>query len=347
MYTALYYPHTKLRKPEFTKAALLLWDKVNYISPSREYTPYYEDPILAEAAELLTVQHVPSEDEKRRAHAEIARLVGAELPEWFVFNPENPNLNYEIMAEKLLPETWEMLLESKFVQQSQNLSPQINAYDYMMSTSLGLTIMSILANVCAGQEKPTITDESDNYAALTRYFTVLGKGTYGNIELARDITPEAERLVTISVNTLSGQHAALHDIVELRKREEKARDPFLRELRRKYFDEVNKYIARLQSVTKKSDTADVEQEFERAMKDDLDNLRRELRLESWKLLFSKEMLMAVALAVGVVVEPIITTTIGTALLGKALFDHRENKRAKYKGHAMSWLYRTHPSLIHG
>jgi len=103
----------------------------------------------------------------------------------------------------------------------------------------------------------------------------------------------------------------------------------------------------LQSVTKESDKTLVEHEFEIAMKDDLENLRRELRLESWKLLVSKEMLIAIAVTVGAVVELITTTTISTALLGKALFDHRENKRNKYKGHAMSWLYRTQPSVIHG
>ena len=75
MYAALYYPHASLQKPEFAKMALLPWDKMNYISPFRGYPPYYKDSALAEAAEILTVQHVPSEDEKHKAHAEIERRV--------------------------------------------------------------------------------------------------------------------------------------------------------------------------------------------------------------------------------------------------------------------------------
>jgi hypothetical protein len=51
MYSALYYSHTRLREQEFAKTALLLWDKVNYISPFRGFHPEYEDSTLAEAAE--------------------------------------------------------------------------------------------------------------------------------------------------------------------------------------------------------------------------------------------------------------------------------------------------------
>src|SRR6266436_320865 len=123
MHTALFYPHTKLRKQDFTKTALLLWDKVNYISPFKNYKPIYKDPLLAEAAEMLAVEHVPSEEEKEQAHIEIEKLVKSNLPEWFLFKPENHNLSYEIMPEKLLPQTWRMLLETKFVKQNGTPGP--------------------------------------------------------------------------------------------------------------------------------------------------------------------------------------------------------------------------------
>jgi hypothetical protein len=371
MYSALYYPHTRLGNPEFAKTALLLWDKVDYISPYAGFRPSYEDPVLAEAAELLTVEHIPSEDEKQEAHTEIERLVDAKPPDWFMFTPENPNLgylSYDVMPEKLWPETWNMLLDSQLVQIGRKPAPsaeygrssadvdyELSPRDYVMTTSLGLTIMSILADICAGEEKETVTDESDNYAALTRYFTGRSEGKYGNVSLAGDVAPEAKRLVTISLKTLSGRAATLQDLVELRKREDNERSPFLWELRRKYFDGIDEYIDRLQKVKKegdktkneKRDISEIEREFEVAMEADLKNLQQELRLESWQLLFRKEMLGAVAVAAGAVVEPVTTTTISTALLGKALIDHRENKRSKYKGHAMSWLYQMHPSRIYG
>jgi len=361
MYSALYYPHTGLQKPEFAKTALLLWDKVDYISPFRGYNPRYEDPDLAEAAEILTVEHIPTEDEKQEAHSEIERLVNGELPDWFLFDPDKPNLSYyEVMPEKLWPGTWEMLLHSEFVRQGTSLAPsaeyghhEVAAKDYVTNTSLGLTIMSILADICAGEEKETITDESDNYAALTRYFTERSNGRYGNVSLASDTAPEAERLVTVSLNTLSGRASTLKDLVKLRKRQENERSPFLWELRRKYFDEVNMYIDRLRSVEKVGDKAEIEREFEVAMEADLKNLQRELRLESWRLLFSKEMLVAVTAAADALVESVTTPTIDNAKLGtaaslvRALFDYRKNRRSTYKSHAMSWLYQTHPSRIYG
>jgi hypothetical protein len=52
------------------------------------------------------------------------------------------------------------------------------------------------------------------------------------------------------------------------------------------------------------------------MEADLKNLQHELRLDSWRLLFNKEMLGAVAVATGAVVEPVTTSTISIGLLGK-------------------------------
>ena len=50
---------------------------------------------------------------------------------------------------------------------------------------------------------------------------------YGDISMASDMAPGAERLVTISLNTLNGRAASLEDLAELRKREENENSRFL------------------------------------------------------------------------------------------------------------------------
>ncbi len=63
MYTALYYPHTKIRMENLMKTSLLLWDQVEYICPENFVPDSYDEKVMAEAAELITHQHVPSAPE--------------------------------------------------------------------------------------------------------------------------------------------------------------------------------------------------------------------------------------------------------------------------------------------
>src|SRR5688572_17530630 len=118
MYTALYYPHTQIEDESLMKIGLLLWDRIEHIYPNRQHEPFYRDGIMQAAAELVTVPRIPSDEEKQQAHEEIEKLVNSDLPDWFVFTPENPRLRSRIYTDKFLDKTWEILSSSKFVELS-------------------------------------------------------------------------------------------------------------------------------------------------------------------------------------------------------------------------------------
>jgi hypothetical protein len=330
------------------KTALLLWDRVEYICPNNFVPTPYHDKLMAEAAELITHQHVPSTSEKRAAHKEVTRLLSKPLPEWFLFEPKSPISPYEILPGKFYNETWQALTEQGLAR----LNPMpVRGYtfsDYMVHPSLGYTLMSILADVCAGAEKRTITDETDSYAALTRYFTQDAGGQYGDVGLADNLDAERERLITISLKIIDVRGVSLKKLVRLRKQEEKEarKDTFLRSLRENYFAELDSYVKRLHGATREGDIEEIERQFEQSMTGDLITLRKELKDEAVNVILSKEFLGAIAVAAGAVIEPVTTTTISSALIAKSIRDYRGKKRAKYRGHAMSWLYRLRPSRIY-
>src|SRR5258706_8079981 len=75
MRSALYYPHTQIRDEGFLKNALLVWDEVHFISPTRHFEfDRHLDPGHREALELICRPLVPSDEEKRHVHNRILKL---------------------------------------------------------------------------------------------------------------------------------------------------------------------------------------------------------------------------------------------------------------------------------
>src|SRR5215208_2499549 len=108
MRSALYYPHTEVRSSSLLKTSLLLWDNLQYIVPHPAYTPYYEDPLVKDAMELIGKPHYPTDQEKEEAHSQIKALVKRQLPASFYFSPSAGSADYEIWPQKLLGKTWDM-----------------------------------------------------------------------------------------------------------------------------------------------------------------------------------------------------------------------------------------------
>ncbi len=350
MYAALYYPHAGITNENIIKTGLLLWDKLEYIVPYSGYRPESQTAEIESALELISKPYIPSDEEKRLVHKEVEKLVNTELPDWFVFIPENPELRYGMYTEKMLWETWELLRNSSLVKRA--TAEQHNPYDYMMSSSLGLTLMSILADCCAGSQKRTVTDEADSYAALTRYITQIDDGQYLalkdlSVSKAKMLEPEYERLVTISLKVFDTSGVDIKRLIQLRKRETTKNDTLLREARHNYFTRLDSYVKQVtEEARHKGDQEEILRNFEIAMESDLLDLKRELRLQATKALLSKEVLGFVVAQAFTVVEPISTSLISIGLLGKTLSEYRANKRKVLKDHAMSWLYMSKPSKIY-
>jgi hypothetical protein len=326
MYSALYYPHTKIQDEEILKQALLLWDHIDVITPYDNFKLESDTAEAAQALELVARPRSPSKDEKKAAHDRIVGLANQQLPHWFAFDLSKEDLRYLVWPQKFLPETWEALQNSNLAQQSKNPG---DFYDYVLCRWLGLTMMSILAEECAGTRLRLLTDEEDSYSALGRYLAMEYAGTY-----TQKPSFEAERLVTTSIQSIGLKDIPLEKLVRLRDKE----DAFLRGLRRNYLSEVDKVVTALSSAKTESDKKDIEEAFAQAMKDDYQNLSTALGRKAVGTLLSKEMFVAFLSPVGAIIEPWTSSVIGIGALVKARSDYRAGREEVMKKHATSWLY---------
>lgn len=325
MYTALYYPHINIENDNLIRNALLLWDKLEYISPSLDRMPWHKNPDYQEALSIIAEPHVPTDEEKKSAHEIILELATSDLPQWFFFNPENQDISYNIHPNKFIPETWDALEELKLV--------NTNCDTYLTAPSFGLSMMSILADCCSGTQSQLITDEVDSYSALTRYLTEINGGEY---ELASE---GFDRIVTISIKTINLKNIEIKSLASYRKRESNSNGAQLRALRHNYLEKINEYVERLVNESKtKKDKIEIERQFEQNMRDDLNNLCEELKVEAKKVVFSKEMAVAVLATAGTIIEPYTSTIIGIGALYKKKVEYKASRKKTLEQHPMSWLY---------
>lgn len=360
MHAALYYPHSSVNNSDLIKSALLLWDRIEYIKPAWypgpanpfPNAPREERKQLSEAMELIAVGREPTNAEKEIAHSEIVKLIRSGLPDWFLFAPDNPDANYSLFSEKLLPKTWELLRDKNLAGMISAFDHRARVRDWSMHKSLGLVVMAILAKVCAGKHKVMITDESDAYATWTRCITKEADGQYGESTLAKNVAPDSNLLVTTSISVLSAKSISLNSVLKLRRREMEGRDTVLPTLRNKYYSELQGYLDKLTECTNKTDRDEVQRQFKQAMRLDLARLRDELKLEKGRVLWSKEMAAGLVFAAGTFLTPYLTSAIGIGELGsmistglisatalrKTHIEYRAARNKVLETHPMSWLY---------
>jgi hypothetical protein len=323
MFTALYYPHVNMN-PDLFKNALFLWDKIEYISPDQYFQPWYSDDELSKAVRSLAERHVPSDKEKQQANKAILDLLSRPLPPWFYVKDVPENLRYSIYPAKFCPETWERLKSHKLAE------PIGDGFE--ASASLGLTIMSLLADCCAGTQKRLVTDEAASYSALDRYLATIGGAELGKFD------DRSERLVTISLKIMNFKNVPLSRLVGLREKEKTASGAHLTTLRHGYLTKVEEYRDKLIQAKTESDVIEIERVFEHEMRKDFDLLQDELKDEAKKVIFSAEMATAAICLGGAFLQP----TTALALAGGALYrkkvEYRAARNKTLKGHSMSWLY---------
>lgn len=348
MNTALYYPHTSIESQALLKTALLLWDKLEYIVPGAwfqqprpsEYTG--EKKELAEALEIIGHPLVPSAQEQEQVHKNVQRLVRDGLPKKYLFKPSQEN--YLVYADKFGGATWDLLRNQQLVGDTVSFLRKGRAVtDYSLNPELGLMLMTLLAQVCAGNTAMKVTDATYASKAQGAYFTRLEGGDFGFSK------PGHETLVVESfAPRLPTKGATLRQLIDARRNE----DAFLRELRTKYREEVDKFLMRISGIVQGSrDYERVWDEFHSKMRTELDELDRILGRE--KLSFGMGLLEKVAPGVALAAATYVSThdawtavktgalafgiTGGFKLLGSipATNDKRENLlRSKSAG----WLY---------
>lgn len=342
---ALYYPHTNITDTNIIKNALLLWDYVEYITPTVKWNhKRFESKAFNDAIDIIAKPHYPSNTEKQEVHDRVTSLVKKGFPPWFLLDSGKHIRNFEtysIYPNKLNDATWQLLKDQSLAR----FETMDN--DYHLTPYLGLMVMSFLADVCAGETKRKITDRAEAYSWLQKYATVEAGGEYITGLDVSQVAPAYERLVTLSIKVLNTDSIPISTLVSMRKREAKSSSSDYRNFRINYLKKLDEYVVKItQPKIREEDINEHERLFQLAMKDDLKEMRKELKDNKRSLVFSKEVAVAAGAVKGALLAPILgltelSTLIGSIGIGALVKGGKEFTKARRKAlaaHPMSWLY---------
>ena len=336
MYSALYYPHTTIQDTGLLRTALLMWDELHYIVPHEHFTVNYATKEENEAIEIIGRQRVPSSEEQAAAHDLIEDFVTRPLPAAFNFALDVTRSNYELYPQKLMPSTWELLRNKSLVGR-----PLANA-DYPSTAETGMSLMSILADCCAGDSLSRVTDYGTAYAAIA--------GALVEEDQAEAALQDARReLMSVPVEVASVDKIPLGKLVELRKNEQKNGSAAgTTRLRHNLVDDVNEHAKQLAVAKTPSDRSETKRLYRQKLEINMKELHEALKLEATTIITSKEILTAVlggvgaigALALNVVVPvvgiPAAAVAIGGLLSTRAQF--ARTRSAILDKNPMAYLY---------
>jgi hypothetical protein len=338
--SALYYPHTKIQSEALFKTALLLWDKLHIIAPSPRYIPNYSSRAQNEAFELIGRCHYPSDKEKQQTHELVEDFATRPLPDAFSYRAANGSTAiYEVYSDKLLPETWQVLHEAGLAGRRSGLR------GYPTAESTGLSLMSLLADCCAGKSLARVTDRALAYASLAGLLT--------GVQDASVATEKARQaLLPIAVTIADVQDLALEGWIAFRKREEGASDGHLvRQLRHRFVACIEAQAQTLAAAENSRDREELRRQFEQDMRDDYRALREALKLEAHQTLGTKELITAVVGGIATIgavathqllpMPGVITATgaivaVGGLIAGRGRF--LSSRRKLLVEHPMAYLY---------
>jgi hypothetical protein len=261
MLAALYYPHTRIKSKSLLKTSLLLWDRLEFIIPDLNYHVQYDDKEMADAVELIGTYRCPDEREKREVHERVEEFATRELPPAFYYHGNQENQpEYAIYAHKFSDDTWRAL------EQLQLAKPPEGYARHRLAEATGLTMMSLLAECCAGTTRTLVTDRGVAYANLINLTAEGTTPTEGDYDVVVPITLSLVNTATVPLNSL----------IEFRKREAKSKSRDLRDLRHRYVKRIEDHVDRIRSEAKPSDRKELQRLFEEEMKSDLAVLKNEL-----------------------------------------------------------------------
>lgn len=143
--------------------------------------------------------------------------------------------------------------------------------------------MSILTDCCAGEGKARITDRTDAYARLSN-FLVRAEGD------ERDDGTLEQCVVPVTMEIVDAGSVPLGELIEFRRREARSGGDDLRRLRQRYRERVGSQVRALAAVTLTSDRRELQRAFEIEMRDDLSDLKGELRLSRREAMTSREVI---------------------------------------------------------
>jgi len=327
MHTALYYPYVAVEEPPLLKQALFLWDKLEVITPKgfpRQTRSKNKE--LSEAAELIVSNYHPTDEDKNLAHEVILQLTQQELPRWFYF--EANGLKDFIYSTKFLHKTWDHLTSRRLA------SAHAEGQMFFATPAFALVMMAILADCCAGKVKRTVTGEWVAYGALSRYLTLLNRGSYG-----AQVNPEDDVVAAIPFRSVDLEKIPLSNLLRLRRKEQGHKGHVYRELRHNLLKAVDEHVTEL--VTKEysqGERRELQRVFDEKIADDYKGLKEELGGAAKDCILSKEMLAVVVGAAGSLVHPIVGGVVAIGGILSAGRKYRTARRESLRGHITSYVY---------
>ena len=345
MLKALYYPHTDIKSPVIIKNALLLWDSIETIVPHPRWRSWRKpgDKFFNEAVDLVVKPRVPSTVEKNAAHKSLIDLLRSGFPSSLIRSTPHGwgHRDFFIYPDKFLRSTWHALNRGGMARWV------ASEHDYGVPPAVGLLMMSILAESCAGTQIQKVTDRVDAYSWLSEHYArLLGSQCVSGFD-ASQVAPAYDRLVSLSLKALDAREVPLRKLVEFRKRELRRGGSDFSAFRRRYADRLQYHLVRIGKEGKSpGDVRELERQFQEEMKQDLADLKEELGLASKKALLSKEVVLSALILAGSFAAPIAGLTtlastvggIGVIPLMRAAVKYRGARREALKRHTMSWVF---------
>ena len=162
--------------------------------------------LLLTGMELIGIARYPSDAEKREAHAHIEDLVTRPLPPNFFLDTKATGdfEAYEIYPQKLLPETWQLL-------QDFEMTGSLRNADYPTTEPTGLTVMSILADCCAGTTRSRVTDRGSAYATLAGVIGAdTGQASASNADVTSQLIPISLEVIDAALKPYTDASGAIN-----------------------------------------------------------------------------------------------------------------------------------------
>jgi hypothetical protein len=319
----LYYPHTQIRDSRVVKAAMLIWDEIEIIVPYKDFkltsVSSEVDKVIKET-DFLQVRP-PEEEQQAAAQKKIITLFSGDLPDWFLFRPGQPEeQEYLVYPEKLDLETWIQLKKA-------GVASEITSGDtshMVLNRSVGLTLMTILAETYAGTTRELLTDVPDAQRAKAHVMAEAAGGT----PLTK-LSVNERQLVDISLSGVGTDNISLTSLIAAHNDSRRQ----LRKARALYRRAVG---TALQSITPQSTKDDIEwiaNDFNQKMRDYREELGNALRVQAAQLLIGP-ILGGLFSLVGLLPATIATLT-GT--IGAWLKFRTEREKTLSESPA-TWLY---------
>lgn len=334
----LYYPHWDLRDSIFWGNLLAFWDRVTFIVPKNHYgfDPYHQDKdvlkSLKSAHEIYGVEHPPNKDEKDNCHELLKELFidRKDLVEKYrKIIGEEP---YVIAYNKLNPETVDMLKDA-------GLFEGDFGDVFYTKSACGYLVMAVLAHCCSSKRLPPLTDVPDlfriNVGSVIDSLEAIASTE--NTEIHDENSPLLllKRIPFLAASDENPKF--LSKVLVARKKDD------VNGYRKVFYDNIMKYIERLESSEVSAETYDILRDFDDEIKNDMKNLKRELIKAGVDAIASKEGIAAIlgGLALGTI-SPEIGTTVA---LSGGLKAYRKARNRALKNHWTSWLYNVqHPKF---